>query len=221
MVEVYGVQLIQMMENAGRNLAELVRRQLGGSVVGKSIVVAAGRGNNGGGGMVAARHLSNWGAEIKVLRSSAPLSGVSELQSKILERLSVEKLQDEEAVRWLTEARADVVVDALIGYGLTGPPRAWVAEMIQQINQRAARVISLDVPSGFDATAGEALKTSIRAHTTMTLALPKVGLLKAGAKQFVGTLFLADIGVPDAVYRSLGISTKSIFSADTLLQVEN
>lgn len=57
MIEEYGILLIQMMENAGRNLAEQARRMLGGGLAGHRIVVLCGRGHNGGGGMVAARHL--------------------------------------------------------------------------------------------------------------------------------------------------------------------
>ena len=67
MVAEFGIQLIQMMENAGKNLAELSRRMLGGDVYSKRIAVLCGAGNNGGGGMVAARHLHNWGAEVALI----------------------------------------------------------------------------------------------------------------------------------------------------------
>jgi NAD(P)H-hydrate epimerase len=77
MIEAYDIQLIQMMENAGRNLAELGRRMLGGDVRSKRIAVLCGAGNNGGGGMVAARHLHNWGADIllKVLSPARFVKG--------------------------------------------------------------------------------------------------------------------------------------------------
>jgi len=84
MIEKYGIQLLQMMENAGRNLAELARRFLDGSVSGKQIIVVAGKGNNGGGVLVAARHLYNWGAQITVLLQTEELSGIPELQWNIL-----------------------------------------------------------------------------------------------------------------------------------------
>ena len=71
MIEEYGIQLIQMMENAGKSLAELSRNLLGDDVQDKNIAVICGAGNNGGGGMVAARHLHNWGANI-LLKIAAP-----------------------------------------------------------------------------------------------------------------------------------------------------
>ncbi len=72
MVEDYGIDLLQMMENAGRNLAALARRRfLDGDVAGRRVIVLAGSGGNGGGGMVAARYLHNWGAEIDVLTTRA------------------------------------------------------------------------------------------------------------------------------------------------------
>src|SRR3990172_4980158 len=70
MMEEYGISLVRMMENAGRNLAELARFKLGGRVEGKTVALLAGAGNNGGGGMVAARHLDNWGAQVIVFLSA-------------------------------------------------------------------------------------------------------------------------------------------------------
>jgi len=220
MVEVHGIQLLQMMENAGRNLAELARRLLGGSVVGKTILLAAGKGNNGGGGMVAARHLSNWGAEVKVVRPPGDLAEVAELQWTILTKLPIEKRMGEGALRFLATARGDMILDALIGYGLAGKPRGFTAEVIQEINELACPVVSLDVPSGLDATTGEIYGRCVQATATVTLALPKTGLLKAGVEKIAGTLFLADIGVPDVVYRELGIETGPIFLHDTLVKLE-
>jgi len=82
--------LMQLMENAGRNLAELVKRYYGGSVEGKFVLVVVGKGNNGGGGLVAARHLHNWGAKINLFFPSLPLKKVPTLQRAILEPLSIE-----------------------------------------------------------------------------------------------------------------------------------
>lgn len=84
MVEEYGIALLQMMENAGRSLAEVARRLLGGSVEGRHIVVLVGSGNNGGGGLVAARHLANAGAAVVVALVGARLRGVPEQQRRAL-----------------------------------------------------------------------------------------------------------------------------------------
>lgn len=220
MVEAYGIQLIQMMEHAGRNLADLVRDLLGGSVRARAIFVAAGKGNNGGGGLTAARHLSNWGADITVgVDNGNAFRGVPARQWQVLMKLAVACVEGRAALRTLERKRADLVVDALIGYGLDGPPRGWVAEMIEQINTRASSIVALDVPSGLDATTGTAHAPCITATATMTLALPKTGLLVPDAQKYVGALYLADIGVPDALYRQMGVTVGSIFAHGTLIRL--
>ena len=121
MIEAYGIELIQMMENAGRNLALLARRMLS-DVVDRSIVVLAGRGNNGGGGLVAARHLHNWGAWVQVLCSYPPqdYTGVPAHQLSTLQAMDVPLAWADEG--WELPA-CDLVIDAIIGYGLRGDPR--------------------------------------------------------------------------------------------------
>lgn len=221
MVETYGINLFQMMENAGRNLAELGRTLMGGSVSEQRVIVAVGKGNNGGGGMVAARHLSNWGAAVTVLlENERALTGVPHLQWEALTALPVEKEEGAGALQVLSRSDADLVVDALIGYGLQGNPRGWTAGMIERINAKGVPVISLDVPSGLDATTGAAYAPCVKASATMTLALPKTGLLTPEAKQYVGRLYLADIGVPDALYRQMGLAVGPIFSRASLIALE-
>jgi NAD(P)H-hydrate epimerase len=97
--------------------------------------------------------------------------------------------------------RAQIVVDALIGYGLRGVPQGRTAELIELCNQHAARVLSLDVPSGLNATTGKALGSVVRPDRTLTLALPKTGL-----QHVPGDLYLADIGIPPEVFQQLGLS---------------
>jgi NAD(P)H-hydrate epimerase len=101
-----------------------------------------------------------------------------------------------EAAR-LAEERADLIVDALIGYSLQAAPRGTAADLIQWANGTGAPILALDVPSGVDATTGETPGDAISPRWTMTLALPKTGLLRAST----GELFLADIGIPEGAYR--------------------
>ncbi len=218
MIEEYGIQLIQMMENAGRNLAELSRRMLGGDVRGKRIAVLCGTGNNGGGGMVAARHLHNWGAEIvlKVLPGEKKLKNVPVHQFYILKKMGI--------LDWETIDLdpVDLVIDAMIGYGLTGDPRGPIADWIQRINDADRPVLALDAPSGLDTTTGIPGNPCVRATATMTLALPKSGLMTTEAKPFVGALYLADIGVPPELYAAptLGLDVGHIFIKDTIQSIE-
>lgn len=188
MIEDLQITLVQMMENAGRNLARVV---LDGFSP-RSAVVLSGSGGNGGGGMVAARHLFNAGVEVTVVssRPQEELQGVPLLQSEILSRMGVEFAVD------LVEA--DVTVDALVGYSLQGPPRGRPLELIEQLATREGPVVALDTPSGLDVTSGKGPGTVVRADVTMTLALPKVGLRNAPE---VGELLLADISVPHSAAR--------------------
>ena len=213
MLEAYGISLLQMMENAGRNLAALARRMLGGSVTDRHIAILCGAGNNGGGGMVAARHLHNWGARVQVQLAADP-----------------SRLKDVPAHQWRTvralglDARvtpaleqADLIVDALIGYGLTGDPRPDVAQWISRANAAGPAILALDTPSGLDVTTGIPGRPCMRASATMTLALPKTGLLAATALPFVGQLYLADIGVPRELYRQMGLTVPALFATEEII----
>ena len=220
MVEVFGIHLIQMMENAGRQLALLARnRFLEGDAFGKQVVLLAGSGGNGGGAMVCARHLHNWGAEVTVVLSKAvqDLVGTIKHQGEILQRMDVEmgRFEDlEEKPQW------DLIVDGIIGYSLQGAPRGGAAEMIRWANERKSPILALDIPSGLNASTGEVLEPTIRAAATMTLALPKEGLRRAG-KNVVGELYLADIGVPPQLYSqpSLNLQVGHLFPAEQILRL--
>ena len=227
MVEEFGVRLVQMMENAGRELARLARQMLSDDEDGaadalqdRPIVVLAGRGNNGGGGLAAARHLLNWGAWVQIVLSH-PLSDIprGEMRSQLtaLQRMDAPLAWAEEG--WELPP-ADLVIDALIGYGLTAPPRGRVADLIQLANSSVAPILSLDVPSGLDASSGQLFNPHIAASATMTLALPKLGLIQSEAKAARGQLFLADIGVPPALYERLDLDLPPLFAGDTLLPLQ-
>lgn len=213
MIEEWGITLIQMMENAGRNLAELSKRLLKGAQD-KKIVVLCGIGNNGGGGMVAARHLHNWGAEVSVLlvHEESRLKEVPAHQWKILKRMDT--IATDSDLR-----NADLILDAMLGYGVQGNPREPIASWIRRANESGIRTLALDTPSGLDATTGVPASPCIRAQATLTLALPKTGLVMLESKPFVGDLYLADISVPAELYARLNINISSPFEADTIIKV--
>jgi NAD(P)H-hydrate epimerase len=206
-MEGFGLGILQMMENAGRNLAQNVFDMLHGDR--GTVTVLAGSGGNGGGGLCCARHLHNRGWPVSVIlnKDAEALTGAARNQLDILQKAGLELIaaaaepDAQEAIR-----QAQVVVDALIGYSLRGAPRGRIAELIDLCNQHAVRVLSLDIPSGLDATTGEAPGLVVRPDRTLTLALPKTGL-----RDVQGKLYLADIGIPPEVYRRLGISLEHIF----------
>jgi NAD(P)H-hydrate epimerase len=217
MVETYAIGLLQMMENAGRSLAELSRRMLGGDVSDRIIAVLLGSGNNGGGGMVAARHLHNWGADVQLVLANEPgkLKRVPAQQWASLKAIGLDRFGME-------PGPANLVLDALLGYGASGNPGPPVAEWIRWANNQTAPILSLDTPSGLDTTSGAAHDPTMRAAATLTLALPKTGLLVPKAQEFVGELYLADIGVPPELYAApaLGLEVGRLFANDSIIRLE-
>jgi len=212
-VEVFGLGILQMMENAGRSLAGHVMEMLGGKR--ERVVVLAGSGGNGGGGLCCARHLLNRGFPVQVVldRETEALTGAAQAQWRILQAAGLHPTPPDRAEAAIRQAA--LVVDALIGYGLRGVPRGRTAELITLSNRHAARLLALDIPSGLDATTGETLGPAIRPERTLTLALPKTGL-----RQVAGDLYLADIGIPPALYRQLGIPAVSPFGTRYWVRLE-
>ncbi len=205
MIEDFHIELKQMMENAGRNLAHAVL----GACSPTRVAVLAGSGGNGGGGLVAARHLANAGVDVVVTttRPDATMSPVAAHQLDILDRMGVEFSS--------VPVLADVVVDALIGYSLRGAPNGRTAELIDQLAEYSDVVVALDTPSGLNVSTGDTPGVFVTADLTVTLALPKVGLRQATQ---VGELLLADISVPRAISAALGPAAPD-FSMGSLLRV--
>jgi len=206
MVEDLHIELVQMMENAGRTLADLAITRFSPT----SVTVLAGPGGNGGGGLVAARHLANRGCQVQVVLSEPDrLTPVPAHQADILARMGLATAG--------RPAAADLVIDALIGYGLRGNPAGAAAELITWANDQPAPVLALDTPSGLDLTTGAASTPAVWATATLTLALPKAGLLDAPR---AGELYLADISVPPLVYQRMGIAVPQLFRRSSLLRID-
>lgn len=225
-VDEFGIDLLQMMEQAGSHLAELVRVELGGDLRGKRIIVAVGPGNNGGGGLAAARHLANRGASVRVVLAR-PVNRLSEAgrhQLGTLLEMSVDccvaiyDLPDEELDREL--ASADAVVDAILGYRAAGPPHDGVLWLVERIARAVAPVISLDLPSGIDPDTGAAAGTAVSARATLTLALPKAGLFSEAGRAYAGRVHLADIGLPTELYQRLGLDPGAPFAPGRIVRLE-
>ncbi len=214
MIDELHIDLVQMMENAGRALAEVVG--LGGP---SSAVVLVGKGGNGGGGLVAARHLANVGIDVRVVlaQPAAALASVPAHQLDIADRLGMPIAEAPSQGLAGTEAGvdADVVIDALVGYSLQGGLRATAADLVGTI-PASARVISLDVPSGLDATTGQVDGVVVRPDATVTLCLPKRGLRDPAA---TGELFLADISVPPSLTERVGGTPAPPFARGRVLRI--
>jgi NAD(P)H-hydrate epimerase len=221
MMRNYKIGLIQMMENAGRNLAHLARiRFLDGNPEGKQVIILAGTGGNGGGALVSARRLHNWGAKVQVYitKPDEDFKSVPAVQLDILRRMNVQVAQ---ANTITSTPDVDLIIDGLIGYSLKGAPYGINADLIHWANNQPAPVLALDVPSGIDATTGNVFDPAIRAEATLTLALPKEGLRVPGVRKYVGELYLADISVPPELYSEPTVALKvgAVFAESDLVRI--
>jgi len=221
MIEDYNIELIQMMENAGRNLAHLARdRFLDGNPQGKTVLVMAGTGGNGGGALVCARRLHNYGANVLVCTTQPAdkFTPVPAHQFDILKRTNIPISQGGHTT---IPQNLALIIDGIIGYSLKGAPRGTAADLIQWANRSSAPILALDAPSGVDTTTGTVFDPAIKATATMTLALPKEGLRAPGVDAQVGELYLADISVPPELYTepALHLTVAYIFAQSDIVRL--
>jgi len=214
-IEHFGLPGIVLMENAGRNAAGVLHGLARGSETAGLIVIACGRGNNGGDGFVIARHLENLGHAVRLLLACDPADyrGDAAINCRVAElsHMPIDVLVEADGIRW-QQALSDAVwiVDALLGTGATGAARGAVAAAIEAINvvrgHGRARVIAVDLPSGLDCDTGRPLGPCVRADATVTFVAAKAGFSHPGAGEFTGMVHVADIGVPRALLRDLGLT---------------
>ncbi len=210
--EELGIPLELLMENASHQVAVAARSFLGG-VAGKRIVAFVGSGNNGGDALGALRHLNGWGAMVgAVLAGPAEsLRPLARRQHAILANLGVP--------RDVTVDDADLVIDGLLGYSVSGAPRDAVADLIRAANASRLPILAVDIPSGLHPDTGEPLGVTVRAALTVTLALPKRGLIATRSRALVGELLLADIGIPPQAFDRLTIETRGLFERGDLVRI--
>ncbi|MEO8468227.1 MAG: NAD(P)H-hydrate epimerase [Chloroflexota bacterium] len=225
-IEDFGITLLQMMEQAGSHLAEVVHLELGGDLTDHVVIVAVGPGNNGGGGLVAARHLANRGARVRVVLSRPALRMTKAGQHQLATLIAMGTsccvatfdLADDELRDAL--AGADMIVDAILGYRLHGAPRGEEERLIGFVVGARRPVVSLDVPSGMDPDTGEASGSAVQARATLTLALPKPGLLTVEGAGRSGRLYLGDLGLPAPIYTALGVDAGLPFASGRLVLLD-
>jgi len=203
-----------MMEAAGVSLAEFAGEQWPRALIVGPIVVLAGGGNNGGGGMAAAYHLLRQDVDVRLcLATPETKLGASAVRQWIRYSEAGGRVL---SLAELMHTPAFIIIDALIGYGLEGAPRESVKELIAWSNSHTEPVLSLDVPSGLDADSGQCPGACMQASKTLTLALPKRGLIAADC---VGELWLADIGIAAGVLAEAGIEATLPFVGEARLRL--
>lgn len=220
MMDGLGVDTLQLMEAAGLAVTEAIRRQLGGDVAGKHVLLLAGSGGNGGDALVAARYLQARGGHPRVVLSkrASELSGVIAHQHRLAREFDVPV--DEMPDRLTAfEANFGLIVDGLLGFSGHGDPRGATAELVQRANDHPAPVLAIDLPSGLDATTGVPGDPCIRAAATIALALPKQGFDSGEAREVCGEITVGDIGVPASVIEQVGVTiAPTLFSQHTSLR---
>ncbi|MDD3718672.1 MAG: NAD(P)H-hydrate dehydratase [Actinomycetota bacterium] len=191
-----GIPSLDLMERAGRFVAEQARDILG-LCAGKTIYVVAAKGNNGGDGFVAARYLASWGAKVKVylLGREDELSAAAAANHR---RFVAEGGEVAGAAPGLAGDMwgPDLVIDAIFGTGFHGAAEGEFAAAIEAINASGAPVLAVDVPSGVDAETGGVAGPAVRAVRTVTFAWPKAGLYLFPGAELTGDIVVVDIGIP-------------------------
>ncbi len=199
-VSEHSIPELVLMENAGHGAFFVALREIG--VGGKSFVVLCGPGNNGGDGLVVARKLHSSGARVKciILGDLGKFRGSAKINLEMLERSGalIEAQPSTEAIRRAI-VDSDVVVDALLGTGLTREVGGRYGKVIEDVNRHGKQVLSLDIPSGVDGNTGEVKGVAVRADYTVTFGLPKRGQLLYPGADRVGRLFVTHISFPPAL----------------------
>lgn len=219
MADDYGIDPIQLMEIAGGQCARLLRtRLLGDDARGKRVTVLAGTGGNGGDALVAARRLHAWGAQVAVALTREPgaFRGLPARHLTALSRLGIPLVGADEIMQLRP---ADAVLDGVVGFSLSGPPRGAAAALIDWANNQEAPVLAVDLPSGLEAGSGVIHTPTVVATATLTLALLKRGLLAPAVAPYVGELYLADIGVPPELYAGLELQVGPLFARDEIIRL--
>jgi NAD(P)H-hydrate epimerase len=184
-----------------------------GNLRGRRVVVVCGKGNNGGDGFAIARHLSIAGAEVKAFlaASKQDVSGDALAHLKFAEatNVPVTEIINDGKVKAIEPAlsSAHLVVDAMLGTGISGGARGVIAKIIPLVNKADAPVVAVDVPSGLNADTGEVAGACVQATWTVTLGLPKRGLLLYPGAAYAGEIYVGDLGIPPSLVDSAALRT--------------
>ena len=196
-----GVSTDTLIESAGLAVAKVASRELG-SAAGRRILVLVGPGNNGGDGLVAARHLQRWGAEVTAWVPIPRRDEDPKLTLALEYGVHVLSAKDDSTVKDLDAmlARADLVIDAVLGTGKARPLEGTIKEAMKQLRASRERnntnILALDLPTGLNADTGETDPACLDADVTVALGYPKTGHFRFPGAAKLGRLEVVDIGIP-------------------------
>lgn len=199
-----GIPGTVLMENAGRTAAETLSGRFAASFPGP-VLVLCGRGNNGGDGFVLARHLhdAGWQVRVALLAERGAVAGDAAIMLAAWERAGgeVSCLSEPSSLAVVLNSLGPhkLVVDAMLGTGFTRAPEELTAVAIGWVNEQAAPVVAIDLPSGVDASTGGIPGAVVKAAMTVTFAFPKVGLVSFPGAACAGEVVCVPIGIPVCV----------------------
>jgi len=220
-VEVVGLPSIVLMENAGRQVVTAMESAFD-ALASMRVAVLCGRGNNGGDGFVVARALIDRGvsARVALIGESSALKGDARTNYAVLRALDIDVLEIADAGAWELHGAdlldVDLIIDALVGTGLTAPLSGLYQTVVEDINATPAPVVSIDLPSGLSADSPERIGPAIDATLTVTLAAPKLPLVLPPGEVLAGTLVIADIGIPSAVVNGIDGPWVELLTKETM-----
>ncbi|MFH0790579.1 MAG: NAD(P)H-hydrate epimerase [Candidatus Omnitrophota bacterium] len=195
---IFGISTLVLMENAGRAVAEeavkILRHQ-------RAAAIFCGKGNNGGDGFVAARHLLAYGIrpDIFLAGSISEVGNEAGINLEILLKLNqkIIEVKKDNLTRIKNRiSKRVLIIDALLGVGLKGDVRGVFRDLIEIINSSEAKILSVDIPSGLDATTGRILGCCVKADKTVSFTARKRGMVFGDGPRYCGRVIVKDLGIP-------------------------
>lgn len=209
-IQQVGIPGVVLMENAGLQMVKAIE-DMRQPTLPMKVAIFCGKGNNGGDGYVVARHLYNRGHKplIILLARRKEITGDAKINLNIALNMGIELLEVPTPQLWQNQKLPlqsfDLIVDAMLGTGLSKPVTGFYKEIIEEINRSGVMVASIDIPSGLSADTSQVMGTAVKADLTVTFACPKYAHILPPAEEYVGRLVVADISIPQRVIEEEGV----------------
>lgn len=218
-IDQLGLPSSVLMENAGSAVVQEIVKLYDSNKT--KVLVIAGGGNNGGDGFVIARRLIDFGFNVLLCMafSEEKLKGDAKIHFDVYKKrkLPLFHFQDEQ-LHSLHDYinKSDIIIDAILGTGISGEVRTPFKEMIEAINRSNKEIIAVDIPSGVNANTGEVTNIAVKATKTLTFAMPKIGFFIGEGPQYIGEWKVADISVPQEIVETLKLDLPLLLDEQTV-----
>ena len=215
-----GIPGAVLMENAGLGTTRVIQKMIH-ELPAPTVYIFCGKGNNGGDGYVIARHLWDNGVQVRVFIAGEEkeIKGDALINYNVIKKLAlpIKFISTTKDLRGIDKHAPDLVVDALLGTGIQGAVYGFMKEVIEFINGIGCPIVAVDIPSGLNADSPAVEGSAVQADVTVTMALPKICHVFYPAKQFVGELYITDIGIPHTTRNSAKVKIQMVEEVDIQL----